>query len=61
MLSASSRLLVFDQEGTKAIFEGNPQLVEYFVGGVDIDFHNDRDFAVMFIKCKYVFCVFVIY
>ncbi|XP_071540667.1 uncharacterized protein [Panulirus ornatus] len=52
MLSASSRLLVFDEKATTAIFQGNPQLVEYFVGDVDIDFHNDRDFAVMFVKLQ---------
>ncbi|KAG0726719.1 Gamma-aminobutyric acid receptor subunit rho-3 [Chionoecetes opilio] len=52
MLSASSRLLVFDEVGTAAIFEGNPNLVEYFVGDVDIDFRNDRDFAVMFVKLQ---------
>ncbi|KAG7175156.1 Glycine receptor subunit beta-like 2 [Homarus americanus] len=47
MLSASSRLLVFDASGTKAMYEGNPQLVEYFVGDVDLVFHNDRDFALL--------------
>ncbi|KAK8744856.1 hypothetical protein OTU49_000653 [Cherax quadricarinatus] len=52
MLSASSRLLVFDKAATKAIYRGNPQLVEYFVGDVDVDFHNDRDFAVMIIKLQ---------
>ncbi len=52
MLSASSRLLVFDETATDAIFDGNPQLVEYFVGDVDIDFYNDRDFAVMLVKRK---------
>ncbi|XP_045624930.1 uncharacterized protein [Procambarus clarkii] len=52
MLSASSRLLIFDKATTKAIYQGNPQLVEYFVGDVDIDFHNDRDFAVMIIKLQ---------
>lgn len=50
MLSASSRLLVFDEAATAVIFDGNPQLVEYFVGDVGIDFHNDRDFAVMLVK-----------
>lgn len=55
MLSASSRLLVFDEKATTAIFQGNPQLVEYFVGDVDIDFHNDRDFAVMFVKREFFF------
>lgn len=54
MLSASSRLLVFDEEATAAIFSGNPQLVEYFVGDVGIDFHNDRDFAVMLVKREYL-------
>ncbi|KAK4301078.1 hypothetical protein Pmani_026748 [Petrolisthes manimaculis] len=52
MLSASSRLLVFDESKTRAIFEGNPQLVEYFVGDVDIDFKNDRPFAVIYVKLQ---------
>ncbi|XP_069159991.1 LOW QUALITY PROTEIN: uncharacterized protein [Procambarus clarkii] len=52
LLSASSRLLVFDEATTRALFQGNPQLVEYFVGDVDIDFHNDRDFAAMFVKLQ---------
>ncbi|KAK8744854.1 hypothetical protein OTU49_000653 [Cherax quadricarinatus] len=52
MLSASSRLLVFDKVATTAVFNGNPQLVEYFVGDVDIEFHNERDFAAVFVKCQ---------
>ncbi|XP_042210813.1 gamma-aminobutyric acid receptor subunit delta-like [Homarus americanus] len=52
MLSASSRLLVFNEAASTAIFQGNPLLVEYFVGNVDIVFQNDKDFAVMLIKLK---------
>ncbi|XP_071540687.1 uncharacterized protein [Panulirus ornatus] len=52
MLSASSRLLVFNEVATTAIYQGKPQLVEYFVGKVNIDFHNDRDFAVMVVKLQ---------
>ncbi|XP_066940763.1 LOW QUALITY PROTEIN: uncharacterized protein [Macrobrachium rosenbergii] len=52
MLSASNRLLVFDEAATDAIFEGNPNLVEYFVGNVAIEYLNDRDFAVMLVKLQ---------
>lgn len=50
MLSASSRLLVFDEPATRALFDGNPQLVEYTVGEVDVEFFNEKDFAVIFVK-----------
>ncbi|ROT75087.1 hypothetical protein C7M84_006373 [Penaeus vannamei] len=47
MLSASSRLLVFDEGESEAVFVGNPHLVEYTVGGVSVDLVNQMDFAVM--------------
>ncbi|XP_037783103.1 uncharacterized protein LOC119579386 [Penaeus monodon] len=52
MLSASSRLLVFDESATRALFDGNPQLVEYTVGEVDVEFFNEKDFAVIFVKVE---------
>lgn len=50
MLSASSRLLQFGDEDTEAVFSGNRHLIEYTVGDVKLHFHNDRDFAVLFVE-----------
>jgi len=50
MLSASSRLLQFDQSSTEAEFSGNKHLIEYTVGDVKLHYKNDRDFAVLFIE-----------
>ncbi|XP_042877001.1 uncharacterized protein LOC122256409 [Penaeus japonicus] len=54
MLSASSRLLVFDESRTEAVFTGNPHLVEYTVGRVGVEVMNQRDFAVMNVKISLV-------
>uniref|UniRef100_A0A6A7G781 Glycine receptor subunit beta-like n=1 Tax=Hirondellea gigas TaxID=1518452 RepID=A0A6A7G781_9CRUS len=54
MLSASSRLLQFDEDATAAVFSGNRHLIEYTVGDVSLYFHNDRDFAVFFIEVELV-------
>ena len=52
MLSASSRLLQFDEINTQAEFSGNRHLIEYTVGDVKLDFENHRDFAVLFVEGK---------
>ncbi|XP_069980101.1 uncharacterized protein [Penaeus vannamei] len=54
MLSASSRLLVFDEGESEAVFVGNPHLVEYTVGGVSVDLVNQMDFAVMHVKISLI-------
>lgn len=62
MLSASSRLLVFDEDKTEAVFIGNPHLVEYTVGGVAVELMNQSDFAVMHVKsesCRWFVVVFM--
>ncbi|XP_047470519.1 glycine receptor subunit alpha-2-like [Penaeus chinensis] len=54
MLSASSRLLVFHENISEAVFVGNPHLVEYTVGRVSVDVMNQNDFAVMHVKISLV-------
>lgn len=53
MLSASSRLLQFDEReeaGAGVIYAGNQHLIEYTIGGVAMHYHNDRDFAMLVVE-----------
>ncbi|XP_047470524.1 uncharacterized protein LOC125026265 [Penaeus chinensis] len=54
LCESSSRLLVFDESKSEAVFIGNPHLVEYTVGRVSVDLKNQMDFAAMHVKISLI-------